>query len=56
MAKKVGVDAKAGAMLSVTIFLDPQVLHWLKSKGRGHLKRINDILLNLMEEEKAAKK
>lgn len=29
--------------------LDPIVLNWLKSKGEGHLTRINDILTNLME-------
>jgi hypothetical protein len=27
------------------------VLVWLKSKGRGHLTLINDILANLMEAE-----
>jgi uncharacterized protein (DUF4415 family) len=32
--------------------LDPQVLSWLKSKGQGHLTRINDILANLMEAER----
>src|SRR5271154_3292216 len=31
----------------VSVRLDPQVLDWLKSKGEGHLTRINDILLNL---------
>jgi uncharacterized protein (DUF4415 family) len=34
--------------------LDPQVLDWLKSKGQGHLTRINDILANLMEAERRA--
>ncbi len=38
----------------VSVRLDPQVLEWLKSKGEGHLTRINDILLNLMEAERAA--
>jgi uncharacterized protein (DUF4415 family) len=33
--------------------LDPLVLDWLRSKGEGHLTRINDILANLMEMEKA---
>jgi uncharacterized protein (DUF4415 family) len=33
--------------------LDPRVVDWLKSKGEGHLTRINDILTNLMEMEKA---
>jgi len=38
----------------VSVRLDPQVLEWLKSKGEGHLTRINDILTNLMEAEKRA--
>ena len=38
----------------VSVRLDPEVLEWLKSKGAGHLTRINDILLNLMEAERAA--
>jgi uncharacterized protein (DUF4415 family) len=38
----------------VSVRLDPQVLDWLKTKGEGHLTRINDILLNLMEAERAA--
>ncbi len=38
----------------VSVRLDPQVLDWLKSKGEGHLTRINDILANLMEAERAA--
>lgn len=36
----------------VSLRLDPQVLDWLKSKGEGHLTRINDILTNLMEAER----
>src|SRR5262245_53982809 len=36
----------------VSVRLDPQVLDWLKSKGEGHLTRINDILTNLMEAER----
>lgn len=36
----------------VSVRLDPRVLEWLKSKGRGHLTRINDILTNLMEAER----
>ncbi|MGA8044020.1 MAG: BrnA antitoxin family protein [Terracidiphilus sp.] len=39
----------------VSVRLDPQVLNWLKSKGEGHLTRINDILANLMEAERAAR-
>lgn len=38
--------------VAVSVRLDPQVLDWLKSKGEGHLTRINDILANLMEAEK----
>ena len=36
---------------AVSVRLDESVLAWLKSKGRGHLTLINDILANLMEEE-----
>lgn len=35
----------------VSVRLDPRVLKWLRSKGTGHLTRINDILTNLMEAE-----
>jgi uncharacterized protein (DUF4415 family) len=35
--------------VAVSVRLDPLVLDWLKSKGEGHLTRINDILTNLME-------
>src|SRR6516165_4144139 len=38
--------------VAVSVRLDPQVLDWLKSKGGGHLTRINDILMNLMEAER----
>ncbi len=41
--------------IPVSVRLDANVLDWLKSKGGGHLTRINDILLNLMEAEAAAK-
>ena len=37
--------------VAVSVRLDPVVLDWLKSKGEGHLTRINDILTNLMEAE-----
>ena len=37
--------------VAVSVRLDPDVLNWLKSKGTGHLTRINDILVNLMEAE-----
>jgi uncharacterized protein (DUF4415 family) len=43
------------AKIPVSVRLDPQVLAWLKSKGSGHLTRINDILANLMEAERAAR-
>jgi uncharacterized protein (DUF4415 family) len=36
----------------VSVRLDPLVLDWLRSKGEGHLTRINDILSNLMEAER----
>jgi uncharacterized protein (DUF4415 family) len=36
----------------VSVRLDPKVLEWLRSKGEGHLTRINDILTNLMEAER----
>jgi uncharacterized protein (DUF4415 family) len=35
----------------VSVRLEPKVLAWLKSKGQGHLTRINDILKNIMEAE-----
>lgn len=38
----------------VSVRLDPTVLAWLKSKGEGHLTRINDILRNIMEAEQRA--
>jgi uncharacterized protein (DUF4415 family) len=38
--------------VAVSVRLDPEVLAWLKSKGEGHLTRINDILANLMEAER----
>jgi len=40
--------------VAVSVRLDPQVVDWLKSKGGGHLTRINDILTNLMEAERRA--
>lgn len=42
--------------VAVSVRLDPQVLDWLKSKGQGHLTRINDILANLMDVERRARK
>lgn len=35
----------------VSVRLEPRVLEWLRSKGKGHLTRINDILRNIMEAE-----
>jgi uncharacterized protein (DUF4415 family) len=43
-------DAKE-RKVAVSLRLDPRVLTWLKSKGDGHLTRINDILTNVMEAE-----
>jgi uncharacterized protein (DUF4415 family) len=37
--------------VAVSVRLNPQVLEWLKSKGAGHLTRINDILVYLMQLE-----
>ena len=37
--------------VAVSVRLDARVLSWLRSKGEGHLTRINDILTNLMEAE-----
>jgi len=39
---------------AVSVRLDRDVLDWLRSKGEGHLTRINDILVNLMEAERRA--
>ena len=41
---------------AVSVRLDPEVLDWLKSKGEGHLTRINDILTNLMEMERKSRR
>jgi uncharacterized protein (DUF4415 family) len=35
----------------VSVRLEPRVLAWLRSKGKGHLTLINDILRNIMEAE-----
>ncbi len=42
--------------IPVSVRLDPKVVVWLKSKGAGHLTRINDILLNVMEAEDKVKR
>jgi uncharacterized protein (DUF4415 family) len=39
---------------AVSVRIDERVLDWLKSKGRGHLTLINDILANMMEAEQRA--
>jgi len=36
----------------VSLYLDADVLEWLKSKGRGHQTRINRILRRVMAEGK----
>lgn len=41
--------------VAVSVRLDARVLDWLKSKGEGHLTRINDILSNLMEAERGTR-
>jgi uncharacterized protein (DUF4415 family) len=51
LAKMVRLRDVRKAKTAVSVRLDPQVLDWLKSKGKGHLTRINDILANLMEAE-----
>ncbi len=40
--------------VAVSVRLDPEVIAWLKAKGKGHITRINDILANLMEAERHA--
>jgi len=57
-------DEQLGAMIrlrdvrprkqAVSVRLDESVITWLKSKGKGHLTLINDILANMMEAEKQA--
>jgi uncharacterized protein (DUF4415 family) len=37
--------------VAVSLRIDEPVLDWLKTKGPGHLTRINDILTNIMEAE-----
>ncbi|MGB6946630.1 MAG: BrnA antitoxin family protein [Bryobacteraceae bacterium] len=39
------------AKVPISFRIDARVLAWLKSKGDGHLTRINDILTNVMEAE-----
>lgn len=49
LARMVRLRAVRRPKIAVSVRLDPQVLDWLKAKGKGHLTRINDILANLME-------
>ena len=51
LAKMVRLREARPRKVAVSVRLDAQVLTWLKSKGEGHLTRINDILMNLMEAE-----
>jgi uncharacterized protein (DUF4415 family) len=52
LARMVRARDVAPAKVPVSVRLDPRVLAWLKSKGHGHLTRINDILANVMEAER----
>ena len=51
-----GQHDRAGRWRHVWVHWVPraEVLEWLRSKGEGHLTRINDILTNLMEAERRA--
>ncbi len=40
----------------VTVRIRSDVLQWLRGKGPGHLTRINDILVTVMEAEQRVKK
>jgi uncharacterized protein (DUF4415 family) len=40
----------------ISLYVRGDVLEWLKSKGPGHLTRINDILTSVMEAERRVKK
>ena len=40
----------------ISLYVRGDVLEWLKSKGPGHLTRINDILTTVMEAERRFKK
>jgi uncharacterized protein (DUF4415 family) len=54
LARMVGLR-EVRRKVPVSVRLDSDVLEWLRSKGEGHLTRINDILTNLMEAERGAK-
>ena len=51
LARMVRLREARPRKVAVSVRLDAQVLNWLRSKGEGHLTRINDILTNLMEAE-----
>jgi len=51
LAKMVRLRDARPRKVAVSVRLDAQVIDWLRSKGAGHLTRINDILANLMEAE-----
>ena len=55
LASMVRLREARQAKVPVSLRLDPRVLAWLKSKGSGHLTRINDILTNVMEAEERAR-
>jgi len=40
----------------ISLYVRGDVLEWLKSKGPGHLTRINDILTSVMEAERRVRK
>jgi uncharacterized protein (DUF4415 family) len=40
----------------ISLYVRGDVLEWLKSKGPGHLTRINDILTSVMEAERRVKR
>jgi uncharacterized protein (DUF4415 family) len=40
----------------ISLYVRGDVLEWLKSKGPGHLTRINDILTSVMEAERRVQK
>ncbi len=41
--------------VAVSVRLDARVFNWLKSKGQGHLTRINDILTKLIARQPGRK-
>lgn len=51
LAKMVRARDLRPRKVAVSVRLDPRILEWLKSKGEGHLTRINDILANVMDAE-----